>query len=86
MLVQRQIRHELLELLVLFPQLPQLPDLRRSEAPVLLLLPVERLLRDLKRAADIDNRRAGFHLPKGHGDLFFGKSALLHRRVLPASP
>lgn len=70
MLVERQIRHQLLELRVLFPQLPQLPDLRRSQAPEFLPPSVECLLRDLELATDLYHRRAGFRLPKGHGNMF----------------
>jgi hypothetical protein len=62
-LVQGQVRHQLLELLVLGPQLAQLPDLRRAQAPVLLLPAVERLLGDLELAADLGHRRAGLGLP-----------------------
>jgi len=68
-LVEREIRQETLELAVLFAQLPQFAQLRRSQAPVLLLPHVEGRFADAELTADVGDCRAALRLPQRVGDL-----------------
>ena len=72
--IEAQIGNELLEFHVFFSKLPQLADLGRPEVAVFLFPEGERVFVDATFSDDIYDRRAGFSLAEGPGDLFCGMS------------
>ncbi|MGA8099722.1 MAG: hypothetical protein WB810_13795 [Candidatus Cybelea sp.] len=74
--IERQIRHETFEPCVFIAQLAQLSDLWRSKAAEALTPRVKGRFGNLELAGDIGDRRAGFGLAQGRGDLFVGVAGL----------
>jgi hypothetical protein len=69
-LVQAQVRHQLLQPGILIPQLPQFAKLGNAQVPVELLSPVEGLLCHLELPADLQDLGPVLHLLQGEDDLF----------------
>ena len=80
-LVQAQVGHQSLELIVLFFELPQSAQLRWAQAAVPLASLVERRIADAQLAADLIDLRAQLHLLEGIGNLLLSDSALLHNMI-----
>lgn len=78
LLVEREVRHQLLELMVLLLQLPQATELGVAETPVLLLPVVERSLTDTELTANFSDLRPGLGLAQCEDDLRFGELRLFH--------
>ena len=69
LLVQRELRDQLLELPVLVAQQRELAQLERADAVVLLPPAIERRLRDPELPADLEDGDAALGLPQGGDDL-----------------
>ena len=69
-LIEREVRHQALELVAFFTQLAQLADLRRPQVGVFALPNVESGLAHSELAAYISDRGAALRLPQRVGDLF----------------
>ena len=82
MFVEREIRHELLELPVFLLQLAQTLEFGDAEAGEALLPTVERLLTDAQAATDLGHWGALLGLAQGVDDLLVGEGRLLHVLIL----
>jgi hypothetical protein len=63
-LIQRQVRHQPLQSVVLFFQLPEAAEFTDAEVRVFLLPRIERLLGDPELATEVADRRACFGLAR----------------------
>jgi len=79
-LVQRKVRHDLLQLPVLILQLAKAAELGDPNPLILALPAVEGLLAYPKLPADFPDWLPGFHLLQGVRDLLLGETGLAHRR------
>ena len=72
--IEREVRHDLLQLRILVAQRPQLAQLLQAEAGELLFPAVERLLADPEPATDLGDFLAARDLVQGVDDLLVAAS------------
>jgi hypothetical protein len=80
-LLQRQVRHQALELKVLFPQILQFTRLRARRAAILPFSAIEALLRDPVLTQQIRDWRTGLSLLQEPGKVFDRKALPLHDKT-----
>jgi hypothetical protein len=81
--IETEVRHQTLQLVVLFPKLTQLAQFAQTQTCILLLSQIKALLADPMLAADFNHCLARLRLPKYPQNLRFAMTLLRKRTLFP---